>query len=410
MFKRIHIENYRSCRDVLLDALGPITALVGRNGAGKTNVLRAIEWISKVAVSTEPLGVEDTRRPGKPTRISVDVELSTGTFRYDVVRQADPKDRPPRPFTVTLEETLSFDAGGGWTTLIERRGEAVSLLGYPDPLRTAASSPFLPVVATVFPNDHPLSVQVAPLLSFFHSVRYYPLDEPSATGVVSENTTPIRGDQYAAWLSRYETTRDPGSSVVMRLVHMSLKKPEQFAELKSLLGSSGLGLISDIVVDDFELPTSGEGKGKEEPDASRRFYFVALEPSSARAAGKHAEMRFFDFNDLSAGTRRVIRILVSLIFDASAVMLLEQPEDSIHSGLMKKLVGLLRTNANPSQLIIATHSPSVFNRLHPSEIRLVTMSSAVTHARLLTPNELQAAEAFITADGSLADFLDTVED
>jgi predicted ATPase len=91
-------------------------------------------------------------------------------------------------------------------------------------------------------------------------------------------------------------------------------------------------------------------------------------------------------------------------------MLLEQPEDSIHSGLMKKLIGLLRSNVDPTQLVVATHSPSVFNRLSPEEVRLVTMSDGSTDARQLTQRELEAAEKFITAEGSLAEFLDTVQE
>jgi hypothetical protein len=34
MLKRIQIKNFRSCKDVVLDNLGSMTALVGRNGSG----------------------------------------------------------------------------------------------------------------------------------------------------------------------------------------------------------------------------------------------------------------------------------------------------------------------------------------------------------------------------------------
>lgn len=42
MLKRVHIKIYRSCRNVEIADMGPVLALVGRNGAGKTNILRAI--------------------------------------------------------------------------------------------------------------------------------------------------------------------------------------------------------------------------------------------------------------------------------------------------------------------------------------------------------------------------------
>ena len=49
MLTSIHIKNYRSCFDTKIESLGNVTALIGRNGAGKSNILRAIEWLSQAA-------------------------------------------------------------------------------------------------------------------------------------------------------------------------------------------------------------------------------------------------------------------------------------------------------------------------------------------------------------------------
>ena len=40
--------------------------------------------------------------------------------------------------------------------------------------------------------------------------------------------------------------------------------------------------------------------------------------------------------ELSTGTQRIIRLIVSLIFDQSSVMLVEHPEDGIHGGLLRQ--------------------------------------------------------------------------
>ena len=42
-----------------------------------------------------------------------------------------------------------------------------------------------------------------------------------------------------------------------------------------------------------------------------------------------------------------------MIFDKSSAFLIEQPEDAIHPGLLKKVVGLLKSNSDPSQFILA---------------------------------------------------------
>lgn len=121
-------------------------------------------------------------------------------------------------------------------------------------------------------------------------------------------------------------------------------------------------------------------------------------------------MEYFGFENLSAGTQRVIRILVSLIFDQSAVMLLEHPEDGIHRGLLRKLIDVLQKYANQSQLIVSSHSSVVFDTLDPGTVRLVTMGEGNTKVRSLTPEELGVAGRFLEEDGSLSDFLETVEE
>ena len=47
--QRVEIRNFRSCHSVVLDDLGPVTVLVGRNAVGKSNVLRAVQWAAETA-------------------------------------------------------------------------------------------------------------------------------------------------------------------------------------------------------------------------------------------------------------------------------------------------------------------------------------------------------------------------
>jgi predicted ATPase len=117
----------------------------------------------------------------------------------------------------------------------------------------------------------------------------------------------------------------------------------------------------------------------------------------------------FGYSDLSIGTRRTLRLLVSLLFDRSSVMLIEHPEDAIHRGLLRKLVGLLETYSDTTQVIIASHSPVVFNCLRPDQVRLVAMRGGESLVRQLSPEELETAESFLENDGSLDDFLEAVQ-
>jgi len=54
MIVQIHIRNFKSCKNVALSDLGQIVALIGRNGAGKTNVLRSFYWMARTATTAAP--------------------------------------------------------------------------------------------------------------------------------------------------------------------------------------------------------------------------------------------------------------------------------------------------------------------------------------------------------------------
>ncbi len=60
MLTRVEISKFRSCEDLVLDNLGPMTVLVGRNGAGKTNILRGIEWAARTATLNDPGALLDS--------------------------------------------------------------------------------------------------------------------------------------------------------------------------------------------------------------------------------------------------------------------------------------------------------------------------------------------------------------
>ena len=114
--------------------------------------------------------------------------------------------------------------------------------------------------------------------------------------------------------------------------------------------------------------------------------------------------------ELSLGTRRLFRIIVSMIYEKSSVLLLEHPEDGIHAGLLNKLIPLLKTYADPAQFVITSHSSNVFDQLEAQDIRLVTMEDGDTHVRALTEKETQIAQKFMSKEGSLSEFLETVQE
>lgn len=395
MFKRIHVENFRSIGGITLDNLSPVVALIGKNGAGKTNILKSFEWAARVAATT---GVT-AEAIWPPRGLQFDVQIGGEIFRYKgtTARIGD----PGASQAIQLQETvLVGPSETELVPLLERNGEGIDVPRLGQKIQTAPFTPAIQVLSAVLPPSEPVAEKLKALSLFLDSVRYYPLDEPADPAAIA-GTPYVTEADYNAWATQYRERGLQNDDVRMRLVYLFKEDRSKFDDLASMLGQDQLGLFHGIQVTEHEIsvPVSAneasEKSGSAGPPRKQRLFYPIFQISPMMAVG---------YGLLSAGTRRVLRMVLSLVFDKSSVMLLEQPEDSIHSGLLKQLIPLIRDLAE-CQVIMASHSPTVLNLLESSEVRLVTMENGVSSVRALTTDEIKQAADFITSQGTLSDFL-----
>ena len=398
MLKEVLIDSFRSCDSTHIQDIGGMLVLLGRNGTGKTNILRAIEWAARSATSTEPFGIE----PYNLNQVTLRVDLGSLSYKYTIAFGLVNNELPEKKTIVVdlFEETVSVkgSSNSDWEQLVARKNEQVNI-GGTEVLKIGFTTPCIPALASLLPSGHAINQRLNPLRDFLVGVRYYPLDETNELSSSSHDAgSLVSRAVYGAWSSRLKTNGDGGDSVIMRILHMHFERKEQFRELISLLGKEGLGLVENIDIITYNQPNDNDSLDSN----SRVIYGVVFKPADASTT--------FDFSDLSVGTRRVLRILVSMLFDGSTVLLMEHPEDAVHANLMRRLIGLLKTYTDPLQFILASHSSDVFNKLSPDEIRLVTMNKGLTALRPLNAEESEAAMNFVKRDGSLADFLESIEE
>lgn len=406
MLRQVAIKDYRSCHGVVLDELGPLTVLVGRNAVGKTNILRAIDWAAQTATTTEPAYAQGS--------VSLVATVGKTDFEYATDLQRRVSHNPELKVTTLRNESLARLGAGSISQIVfERRGDAITISEFPRQLTIGLEAPCISTLLSVLPPDSTTVTTVRPFRAALESVRYYDCEYSGAAGDNSSSAyvqldagSMVRGADYENWLSQMRSTGDAGKSVIMRLLHLSATPDDRFDEIKRLLSADGLGIIEDIRVEEL-APRSASGSS-DRPD----FYWIRFKPATGSQSGQplRARTRYFDFRDLSSGTQRVVRTLVSLIFDKPAVMLLEHPEDGIHRGLLRKLIGTLKSYSDQTQLILSSHSSIVFNMLELDAVRLVTMSDGETRVRRLSGREVQAAGRYLDVDGTVADFLETIEE
>jgi ABC-type branched-subunit amino acid transport system ATPase component len=411
MLKNVRIQNFRSCRDVTISDMGSVLALVGKNGAGKTNILNGIAWFARNATMPgSPTLWEGPFFRGNSPVVTADIVTHPGPlYRYTFGMVVEPARgrmlETGASFTITPVESLTLldERASKPQEIFSRNRDEVFLKTTGKTVKIGEAASGLFGLTFNLPADDPTIPHVRSVLSYLNRVRYYAIAESPDPRRFLENQSIIQQESYKEWLARYNETGIPGDSVPMRILHMFLEsKNGQFKELSSLLGNNGLGIIDKIEVNLARLASRANEPSSEQV---RLFYYLQFRPAESSSDSRG----LFDYSDLSLGTRRVVSILVSMIFDGSTVMLLEHPEDGIHTGLVRKLTSLLSTNADPTQVIMASHSSTVLNTLKPSDIRLVVMHDGQTIVRPLREKEINIAAKYIAEDGNLFSFLSAVQ-
>ena len=404
MFNRIRIKAFRSCKDVTLERLGHMTALVGRNGAGKTNLLRAIDWLARTTTARESTpNFPGWRGAEKAMLVESEIALKGHVYRLGIGLNFEQEQGKSFWPMVSLREKLELKTSSSkWQPLVERHGSTVDLNGYERLIEVTPTVPCLPFLETNFTANTVIKEHIQPLLRFLSATRYYPMDE-SSQPLFEEGFPIILDNQYQQWLTRYRASGNPSGPLPIRILYALLEKPELAAIIRSLMGASGLGLVE--LLEPVVTPFGGNPVADRSDEGGGKFYQVRFRPGPQLGGGKN--LRFF--GELSLGTRRVLSIVTSLVLDDSTVLLLEHPEDGIHSGLLKQLINLLKITANPAQIILSSHSENVLSRLDPNDIRLVTIHRGATIARQLTEQEIQRAGKFIAEEGTLGEFVDTIQ-
>lgn len=372
MIKSLTIKGFRSCEDVHLDLAPGVLALVGRNGVGKSNLLLAIDWLAKAA--TSPNLATDVRAD-----ITTELEIGGRTFVYQVVISG---------LSETVE-SLDEISSGLRTSVFLRTGEQVNLADGRS-LGLGAKTPAITGLLSLLPSRDPIVSTLRPIAAFFGTMAYYPL----VTWPVDDAGFIIQRQTYDEWRKTYRPGGQLTASVLMRLLHMWLEQKERLEEVKALLGSGGLGLLDDIQFIPVEVA-----------DGPSTFYLLRLRPAS----GIGGEGKDFGYEQLSDGTRRILRIVVSLIFDERSIMLVEEPEDCVHPEMLRKLIDVIRSYSADRQFVFATHSPEVLDMMAPEEIRLVTAERGATQVRGLSAGEVAQARVFLRESGSLSDFLEPLQ-
>jgi predicted ATPase len=353
----ISVRNFRSLRTVDVD-LQDLSVLVGPNGAGKTNLLRVIEFLGDtarldLAPAIEKHGGMDAltfrgekmaRRPAPRIEIAIKAVVT----QYASLKAPDVyslnfsqvKSRSPdhNPFKATVRsEDFQFKrtqgrgrritVSGGHVAISEDSTKGISQRE----VTMSESSSALSTLQRLSEKEGAL--QVKRLASLFETFRVFEID-------VNAAKTPSRDAQATVLASN-------ASNLAAFLGYLQKSHARIFAKIEADL----IRIVPGIRALQVNEQALGGAPG----------VVVSFREHGLRGTTY--------LSDASFGTVRSLALL-AMLHDPSPPMLtcVEEIDHGLHPHALDILVDRLRDASSRTQLLIATHSPALVNRLAPSEL------------------------------------------
>ena len=410
------VSGYRSCVRTHVDLNVDLSALIGINGSGKTNVLHSLLLLKKL-VNIKPF-FRHRREEKKSSVCEMRVVFRVGDARVSYLALINYVTNE-----INADEIVSADEN--WEVVfpdgrVGRSEFPLSLLRLPSQESTwmfaeniswkeRQKNPSLPIqeIAEIAsriagemadPAFKPMLDEVA---RFVSKMNYYsasqftnPSDCPPFFELESEGLSPRRYG-YARGSSHTRFLRD--------LYSLREKNKTGFEEYSSLVGKEGINLVDRIDFHSVDLPSSDielQSGGKIVKTKVRRTLIV---PHFVIHGAKLSPAQ------LSEGTFKTLAVLLYLCTDKSDLLLLEEPEVCIHHGLLCSLIELVKTYSMEKQIILSTHSDYVLDLLKPENILLVkkdkktgTVVSQLTAA--MSAKNYKALKNYLNVSGNLGEY------
>lgn len=111
--------------------------------------------------------------------------------------------------------------------------------------------------------------------------------------------------------------------------------------------------------------------------------------------------------NVSDGTIQALAILAASADPRTSVLLIEEPENSVHPWIIRKLVERLKEASKTKNVIVTSQSPVLVDSLSPREVWIVARQNGETQIRQLTDLDPLIEDHWKAGKYQLSDFLDS---
>ena len=394
------IKSYRSCVKTTLNLHEELTGLIGINGAGKTNLLNAVQLLKKISISRNiPYKSRESIFNRCKVNLEIEHEKKLIYAKGDIFFDTDERNIDDVQFSTIKWNFKNFSNFSKWVELpMEFFFSVLRRNLHYDLSSRHATYEFWNRYSNIEKLPKKIIVLLPIIGNFFNSINYYSasqFSDPSKCPISIEldENRPIR--RFKAGIGHDQFLLD-----LYKEYEMDSKLYKKFF---NTVNKFGLCLVDDITFNKVDMPSSSyeiKTGGKIKETKRNRILIVPCFVVSGNNLSP---------NQLSEGTLKTLALLFYALTDDSKLLLIEEPEVCIHHGLLNSIIAIIKSQSKKKQIIISTHSDYVLDLLKPENIILVKKTDkAGTTAKLLTKslsiNAYKALHLYLEESGNLGEY------
>ena len=390
--ENIEIENYRSCLNTKFKIRNNLTAIIGANGAGKSNILNSCLLLSRVRRSRmfRSKQILDTL-----SKCSIVFEFKKDNEQFalkaDFFFETDEKNSDDvHHFEMSFKD---LNQKGNRYKKID--SELINFVNEFMMYRPSNSS-----LEEHLPKkfDTKINIHFIQCFLFIHKASYY-----SATQFSDPSKCPVSIELDGNRVHpRFRNNRSH-DNFIYDLYITSQRDEVSFSRYLNTVNENGIGLITDLKFYKYDLPNSTyEVKtGGEIRQIDKQKSIVV--PSFV------IDKTTLTPNQLSEGTFKTLALIFYVLTDKSDLLLIEEPEVCVHHGLLNSILELIKMKSSEKQIIISTHSDFVLDKLLPENVVLIFKdkeigTTAIEVDKFLSKGDYKALKDYLTNAGNLGEF------
>lgn len=381
----IHITGYRSCRNTSFSPNAELSALIGINGAGKTNILQAIRLLDASRAARRSARINEPQIAAGTTQVTAWFRVGDQRIGLKLILSPVESGRRTSGEMIAIDESWNlapFTKSKAWRNVppLMYLQEVYGGVSDKDVFLYSESEFMLTkrrhgrIDFSILEN--PAAVQaIVAVTEFRAGISYYSASQftdpsrcPSSfevdeEGRLAEGFGPGTGMAHLKFLHNLYSLRQ--------------ENPQLYEEYCRFVSRQQLGLVSRITWKEIELSSSTaevRSSGNVRKIKKRKTLVIP----KVQIGTSH-----ITFNQLSEGTFKTLALAFYIITDASQFLMVEEPEVCVHHGLLRKVISTIKTHSHRKQTIISTHSDLLVDELDPSNLFVVEMSSTGTQVNPL---------------------------